>query len=80
MIGRSMAATGEASLPATLKDKQAIIDRLVEKLQSEAEALVRAAQAAHEAATHEESRAEDHHDTRGLEASYLAGAQAQRAA
>lgn len=61
-------------------NKRAIVDLLIEKLQAEADALVRAAQAAHEAATHEESRAEDQHDTRGLEASYLAGAQANRAA
>lgn len=67
-------------MTANLTDKRAIVDRLVEKLQAEVETLMRAAQAAHEAATHEESRAEDHHDTRGLEASYLAGAQAQRAA
>lgn len=42
--------------------------------------MTRAALAAREAATHEESRAEDAHDTRGIEASYLAGAQAERAA
>jgi transcription elongation GreA/GreB family factor len=41
--------------------------------------MTRAALAARAAATHEESRAEDRHDTRGLEASYLAGAQAERA-
>jgi transcription elongation GreA/GreB family factor len=61
-------------------DKNQIRAALVKRLQSEVEALMGAAKAAHEAATHEESRAEDHHDTRGLEASYLAGAQAQRAA
>ena len=38
----------------------------------------RAARAAHEAATHEESKPENDKDTRGLEASYLAGAQAAR--
>jgi transcription elongation GreA/GreB family factor len=58
--------------------------RLVETIQShlaeELATLVQAAKAAHEAATHDESKAEDAHDTRGLEASYLAGAQAQRAA
>jgi transcription elongation GreA/GreB family factor len=35
---------------------------------------------AREAATHSESRQEGKYDTRGLEASYLAGAQAKRAA
>lgn len=34
---------------------------------------------AHAAATHTESKAEDQYDTRGLEASYLAGAQSRRA-
>lgn len=33
-----------------------------------------------EAATHEESKPENEYDTRGLEASYLAGAQAKRVA
>lgn len=61
-------------------DKREILNRIVEKLQLEVTGLLAAAHAAHEAATHEESRAEDSHDTRGLEASYLAGAQAQRAA
>jgi transcription elongation GreA/GreB family factor len=61
-------------------NKAEIRDRLVEKLQAEADVIALAAKAAHAAATHEESRAEDQHDTRGIEASYLAGAQAQRAA
>jgi transcription elongation GreA/GreB family factor len=59
--------------------KAKIIEKITEKLEAELEPMLRAAEAAHAAATHEESRAEDQHDTRGLEASYLAGAQAQRA-
>lgn len=58
--------------------KQKIINAIVEKLSSELDILTVSAKAAHEAATHDESRAEDHHDTRGLEASYLAQAQGQR--
>jgi transcription elongation GreA/GreB family factor len=65
---------------SSLPPKRLLVDQLVAQLQHEAGTLEAAARAAHEAATHEESRAEDHHDTRGLEASYLAGAQAQRAA
>jgi hypothetical protein len=38
------------------------------------------ARAAHDAATNEESKPENEYDTRALEASYLAGAQAKRAA
>ncbi|MGE4130769.1 MAG: hypothetical protein AB7F86_03980 [Bdellovibrionales bacterium] len=44
----------------------------------ELEALTAAAKATYEAATHEESKPENEYDTRGLEASYLAGAQAKR--
>jgi hypothetical protein len=40
--------------------------------------LTQSAMAAKDAATHSESKAEDQYDTRGLEASYLAGAQAKR--
>lgn len=41
--------------------------------------LTQSAMEAHAAATHTESKAEDQYDTRGLEASYLAGAQSRRA-
>lgn len=41
--------------------------------------LLLSAKEAHAAATHAESKAEDQYDTRGLEASYLAGAQSRRA-
>src|SRR5712671_6648359 len=40
----------------------------------------KAARASHAEATHEESKAEDKYDTRGLEAAYLAGGQARQAA
>ncbi|MCM2278646.1 MAG: GreA/GreB family elongation factor [Oligoflexia bacterium] len=59
--------------------KQRLIEAIVAKLEAELAVLERAVSAAREAATHEESKAEDPHDTRGLEASYLAGAQAARA-
>jgi transcription elongation GreA/GreB family factor len=61
-------------------DKRRLVETIQAHLAEELATLVQAAKAAHEAATHEESKAEDQHDTRGLEASYLAGAQAQRAA
>ena len=56
-----------------------ILEEAVRVVRAELSAMTRAALAAHEAATHEESRSEDKHDTRGVEASYLAGAQAERA-
>ncbi len=59
--------------------KARVIEAIIARTHEELETLISAARAAHEAATHEESRAEDQHDTRGLEASYLAGAQSERA-
>ena len=56
--------------------KQKLIEAILLELESELSVLADAAKAAHLAATHEESVAEDPHDTRGVEASYLAGAQA----
>jgi hypothetical protein len=49
-------------------------------LEAELETLLKAAAAARDEATHAESKPENKYDTRGLEASYLAGAQAERAA
>ncbi len=62
----------------TLKAK--ILRAFINHFEGEMSALAAAAQSAHEAATHEESKAEDQHDTRGIEASYLAGAQTARVA
>lgn len=59
-------------------DKKALINLIIDKLEAERAALAEAAISTYEAATHEESEAEDQYDTRGLEASYLAGAQAKR--
>ncbi|MBC7384788.1 MAG: hypothetical protein H7301_01335 [Cryobacterium sp.] len=60
--------------------KREIFQAFVLKFEAELAAMMESAKAAHEAATHEEYKAEDSHDTRGIEASYLAGAQAARAA
>lgn len=61
-------------------NKKKLVAAFIEQLESDLKAMKAAAQATHEAATHEESKAENEYDTRGLEASYLAGAQAKRAA
>ncbi len=61
-------------------DKRRIIEDIQTGLANELRSLVEAAKVAHEAATHEENKQEDSHDTRSIEASYLAGAQATRAA
>lgn len=65
-------------MSVSLKSK--IILAFISAFEGEVESLTTSAKAAHEAATHEESKAEDSHDTRGVEASYLAGAQAVRIA
>jgi transcription elongation GreA/GreB family factor len=60
-------------------DKQLILAKVREELQREFENISKSAHHARDAATHEDSKAENKYDTRGLEASYLAGAQAKRA-
>lgn len=59
--------------------KSEILQLFFEDLERELNTLVEAAFAAREAATNPEAKAENKYDTRGLEASYLAGAQAKRA-
>lgn len=59
--------------------KKDILKKFEDGIASDLAVLTRAALAAHDAATHVESKAEDQYDTRGLEASYLAGAQSKRA-
>lgn len=61
-------------------DKKALLEKVINRLEQDRQAMVSAAMSTYEAATHEESEAEDQYDTRGLEASYLAGAQAKRVA
>ncbi|MCB0392769.1 MAG: GreA/GreB family elongation factor [Bdellovibrionales bacterium] len=60
-------------------DKLKIVKLVLDELDKRVNILVQAALDAKDAATNEESKAENKYDTRGLEASYLAGAQAQRA-
>ena len=59
-------------------DKRALIQELIGVARGEIAVLERAARATREAATHEESKPENDKDTRAIEASYLAGAQADR--
>ena len=61
-------------------NKRELIRQVIEQLSAELELLSRAARAAHAEATHEQSKAEDKYDTRGLEASYLARGQSRQAA
>ena len=60
-------------------NKTSLLTQIVAALGESLEVLERAARASHAEATHESSRAESKYDTRGLEASYLAGGQARQA-
>ncbi|MDG0816406.1 GreA/GreB family elongation factor [Bdellovibrio svalbardensis] len=59
-------------------DKQKLINHIRQQLMNDLAILKEAARVTAEAATHEESKPENEYDTRGLEASYLAGAQSKR--
>lgn len=61
-------------------NKRALIKKIVGRLTEELEVYFRAAQASRTEATHEQSKAENKYDTRGLEASYLARGQSKQAA
>lgn len=66
------------SLKELFPNKKLVIDQIIHYFNKELVELKAAALATYDAATNEESKAENEYDTRGLEASYLAGAQAQR--
>ena len=59
-------------------DKRKLLNLIIDDVKLKYESLIQSAQQAKDAATNEESKAENKYDTRGLEASYLAGAQAER--
>ena len=61
-------------------NKQAIVRKIIAKLTGELEVYFRAAEYARAEATHEQNKAENKYDTRGLEASYLARGQSRQAA
>ncbi len=59
-------------------DKTLILQKFIEQFEAEVFEQTQSAKSAHAAATHEESKAEDRHDTFAIEASYLAAGQATR--
>ncbi|HEY3761334.1 MAG TPA: GreA/GreB family elongation factor [Verrucomicrobiae bacterium] len=61
-------------------NKRALIKKVIGRLNEELEIYFRAARASRTEATHEQSKAENKYDTRGLEASYLAHGQSRQAA
>ena len=60
-------------------NKRTLINKIITQLTGDLEVYFRAAQAAHAEATHEQNKAENKYDTRGLEASYLAHGQSRQA-
>ncbi len=58
--------------------KRELIENMLAHLASELESLRSSTAVVAQSATHEENRPENKYDTRGLEASYLAGAQSAR--
>ena len=68
-----------AFIPPAL-NKTALIQKIIQHLAGELEHFAQSARAAHAEATHEQSKAENKYDTRGLEASYLAHGQNRQAA
>jgi transcription elongation GreA/GreB family factor len=60
-------------------NKSQLVREIVAALSESLVLLQKAARASHAEATHESSKAESKYDTRGLEASYLAGGQARQA-
>jgi len=61
-------------------NKPDLLTNIITALKEKVALHIDAARAAHAEATHEESKAEDKYDTRGLEASYLAAGQARQVA
>src|SRR5688572_26897458 len=61
-----------------MKNKQALVRKIVAALTEELERFAKAARASHAEATDPQSKAEHKYDTRGLEAAYLAGGQARK--
>ena len=62
-----------------IHSKTAVVKAILKVVDQEIEILERSAQEAHEGATHEDAVAKSKYDTHGLELSYLAGSQYERA-
>jgi transcription elongation GreA/GreB family factor len=61
-------------------NKRSLLKKIVARLTDELALHFKAARAAHAEATHEQSKAENKYDTRGLEAAYLARGQSRQVA
>jgi transcription elongation GreA/GreB family factor len=61
-----------------LPNKTQVIQKFIDQIESEKKHIEISAEEAHAAATHEQLKAEDRHDTQAIEASYLAAGQVTR--
>lgn len=59
-------------------NKKKLVEAITRQIAAELSAITQAAKNTYDVATHEDNKPENKYDTRGLEASYLAGAQAKR--
>jgi transcription elongation GreA/GreB family factor len=73
-------SSGPPAVFCLIVNKDALVKKIIARLAGELEHYSNAARAAHAEATHEQSKAENKYDTRGLEASYLARGQSRQAA
>jgi len=72
--------TAKYSRRREVMNKRTLIRKIVARLTEELQVYFRAANASRAEATHEQNKAEDKYDTRGLEASYLARGQSRQSA
>src|SRR5215813_6337794 len=78
MLGTTNLEHPTTNIQCRKMNKRVVIKKIIGGLEEKLETLSRAAHASHMEATHESSKAESKYDTRGLEASYLAGGQARQ--
>lgn len=60
-------------------NKTKVVQKIIAKLEDDLLLYLNAARASHSEATHEQNKAENKYDTRGLEAAYLAAGQSKQA-
>jgi len=75
----ALPSAGHPGFDGAVVNKSVLVQAIIQHLSGELATYARAARAAHAEATHEQSRAENKYDTRGLEASYLARGQSRQA-
>ena len=71
---------GVAPLQVAVLNKHSIVGKIIATLAASREIYTHSAREAHAGATHEQNKAENKYDTRGLEAGYLARGQSRQAA